>query len=101
MKHSYFLYILVMALITYLIRMLPIAIFQKKIRSRFLKSFLYYVPYAVLSAMTVPWVIYATGNPYTAIIGFTVAAGMALWGKGLLTVAISGCVAAFLAGFII
>ncbi len=101
MNDSYFLYILVMAIVTYLIRMLPIVVFQKKIHSRFLKDFLYYVPYAVLSAMTIPGVIYATGNPYTALIGFAVAIGAALLGKGLLTVAIAGCAAAFLAGLII
>ena len=62
-----------MAGVTYLIRMLPFAFFQKKIKSVFVKSFLYYVPYAVLSAMTIPAIFYSTGNMITAVVG-TVAA---------------------------
>lgn len=64
-----FLYILTMALITYLIRMLPMTLFRKKIRSRFIKSVLYYIPFAVLSAMTFPAVFYSTGNVMSAVLG--------------------------------
>ncbi len=101
MQHNVYIYILVMGIVTYLIRVLPLTLIRKEIKNRFIRSFLYYVPYAVLSAMTIPGVIYATGNPYTALIGFAVAIGAAFLGKGLLTVAIAGCAAAFLAGLII
>ena len=63
------LYILVMAGVTYLIRVIPFAFFRKKIKSVFLRSFLYYVPYAVLSAMTIPAIFYSTGNILTAVVG--------------------------------
>ena len=65
--------VLVMAVVTYLIRMIPFVFFRKKITSKFINSLLYYVPYAVLSAMTFPAIFYATGNVYTAIIGTVVA----------------------------
>ena len=55
-------YIFVMAAVTYLIRMIPFTFFRKKIKSRFFRSFLYYIPYAVLSAMTIPAIFYSTGN---------------------------------------
>ena len=57
-----FIYIAVMALVTYLIRMLPLVIFRKKIENRFIRSFLYYIPYAVLAAMTFPAVFSSTGS---------------------------------------
>ena len=63
------LYITAMAVVTYLIRMIPFAFFRKKIKSRFFRSFLYYIPYAVLSAMTIPAIFYSTGNIVTAIVG--------------------------------
>ena len=86
-------YLLVMAGVTYLIRMLPLTVFRKEIKSRFVMSFLHYVPYAVLGAMTIPDVLYSTGNLYTALVGLAVAVVLAWRGKGLLTVAIAACVA--------
>ena len=65
--------ITIMALTTYLVRVIPLACFKKKIQSKFIKSFLYYVPYAVLSCMTFPAILYSTNNIYTAIIGTCVA----------------------------
>ena len=65
--------ITIMALVTYLVRTIPLLVFKKKIESRFVKSFLYYVPYAVLSCMTFPAIFYSTNNTYTAIIGTIVA----------------------------
>ena len=85
-------YLLVMAGVTYLIRMLPLTVFRKEIKSRFVMSFLHYVPYAVLGAMTIPDVLYSTGNLYTALAGLAVAVVLAWRGKGLLTVAIAACV---------
>ena len=91
-----YLYIAVMALVTYLIRMLPLTIFQEKIRNRFLRSFLYYVPYSCLMARTFPAVLYATHNMISAICGVAVAIVLALRGKGLVTVAVAGSIAVFL-----
>lgn len=65
--------ITIMTLVTYLVRVIPLVVFKKKIESRFIKSFLYYVPYAVLSCMTFPAILYSTNNIYTAIIGTSVA----------------------------
>ena len=72
-----FLYIFVMAMVTYLIRMIPFAFFSKKIKSRFFRSFLYYIPYAVLSAMTIPAIFYSTGNILSAAVG--TAAAVLFW----------------------
>ena len=66
-------YIAVMAGVTYLIRMLPFTLFRKKITSRFMRSFLEYIPYAVLAAMTVPAIFYSTGDMVTAAVGTAVA----------------------------
>lgn len=90
-------YIAVMAGVTYLIRMLPFVIFRKKIKSRFVKDFLYYVPYAVLGAMTIPAVFFSTGSVISAAIGLAAALVLAFRGKGLLPVAAAGCIAAFAA----
>ena len=95
MSGNIFIYIAVMALTTYLIRMLPTVLFRKKITSKFVKSFLFYVTYAVLGAMTVPSVFYSTGNVMTAAAGFIVAVILAFREKSLLTVAIAACAAAF------
>ncbi|MBP3272216.1 MAG: AzlD domain-containing protein [Ruminococcus sp.] len=91
-------YIIVMAGVTYLIRALPFTVFRKKIRSRFLKSFLYYVPYAVLSAMTFPAIFYSTGNTVTAAAGTVTALLLAFFGLPLIAVASAASLAAFLAG---
>ncbi len=81
----------VMALVTYLIRMLPLAAFRKKITSKFLMNFLFYVPYAVLSAMTIPAIFYSSGSILSAIAGCIVAVVLAFFEKGLLTVAVCAC----------
>lgn len=85
----------VMALVTYLVRMLPMTLFTKKIKSRFLRSFLYYVPYAVLGAMTFPAIFSSTGGVVSGIVGTAVALVLAFFGRGLLTVAVSACAAVF------
>lgn len=97
MSNSYILTsILVMAGVTYLIRMLPMAIFRKKIKSRFVQSFLSYVPYSVLAAMTFPAIFSATGTTLSAVIGTAVAVVLAYLNKGLLTVAVGASAAVFL-----
>lgn len=90
---AYFPYLLVMAGVTYLIRMLPMTVYRREIRSVFIRSFLHYVPYAVLGAMTFPDVLYATGSLWTALAGLAAAVVMAWRGRSLLTVAIGACLA--------
>lgn len=86
-------YVAVMAVVTYLIRMLPMTAFRRPIRSRFFQAFLTYIPYAVLGAMTFPEVLYSTGDLRTAAAGVAVAVILAWRGKSLLTVAIAACAA--------
>ena len=81
--------ILTMALVTYLVRMLPLAAIRRKITSPFVLSFLYYVPYAVLTAMTIPGIFFSTGSVITACVGFAAALIAALFNRGLLIVALS------------
>ncbi len=98
---SIVIYIAVMAGVTYLIRMIPFTAFRRQIKSRFFRSFLYYVPYAVLSAMTVPAIFYATGNMATAAVGTVVAVLLAYFDMPLIVVALAASAAAFLSGMIL
>ena len=93
---SLFWYLLVMAGVTYLIRMLPLTLLQKKIRTRRLQSFLYYVPYACLSAMTFPAILKATDSIISGAAGFFVALIAAYKEKSLITVALLACAAVFI-----
>ena len=85
--------ILVMSLTTYVIRMLPMAIFRKKITNVWIRSFLYYVPYAVLAAMTFPAIFSSTGTSLSAIAGCVVAVVLAYCRRSLLTVALGAAAA--------
>ena len=82
------LYLVVMALVTYLIRMIPFTLFRKEIKSVFFRSFLAYVPYAVLGAMTFPSIFFATSSLPSAIAGTVVALILAFFRRSLLTVAV-------------
>lgn len=98
MKTNIYVYILVMAGVTYLIRVLPLVLFKKEITSPFVKSFLYYVPYACLAAMTFPAILTATaGGILSGAIGLVVALIAAYKEKSLLTVALFACAAVFIA----
>ncbi|MBR2782050.1 MAG: AzlD domain-containing protein [Oscillospiraceae bacterium] len=101
MSVSLVIYIAVMAGVTYLIRMLPFTLLRKKIQSRFLRSFLYYMPYAVLSAMTIPAIFYATGSIPTAIVGTVVAVILAYLNLPLIIVALAAAATALISGFIL
>ena len=94
-------YILVMALVTYLLRMLPLAFFRKKVTSPFLRSMLFYLPYAVLSAMVIPSVFSSTGNVITAAVGLAAALLLAFFRRSLLTVALGSSAAAYLTGLLL
>lgn len=88
--------IFVMAFFTYLIRMIPMAFFRKKITNRWVQSFLYYVPYAVLAGMTFPAIFSSTGSSMSAWAGSVAAIVLAYWNKGLLTVAVGASAVVFL-----
>ena len=89
-----------MALVTYLIRMIPYVAFRKKITNRFISSFLYYIPYAVLGAMTFPAIFFSTASLIPAVCGCITALILAWFEKGLLTVAVCASTAAFVFGLI-
>jgi len=91
-------YIAVMAGVTYIIRMIPFTFFTKKIKSAFVRSFLHYIPYAVLSAMTLPAILYSTGDMMTAAVGTVVAVILAYFGCPLIVVALAASLAAYIAG---
>ena len=93
---DFWIYLLILAGSTYLIRAIPFAALRKKISNRFIKSFLYYIPYAVLAAMTLPAAFYATGNVISGAVGLLVGGIFAYMGKGLTLVAMLSCAAAFL-----
>ena len=97
MKTSYLLLgMAVMAGVTYLIRLIPMALIRKKIQNKWIQSFLYYVPYVVLSAMTFPAVFESTGSLVSAIVGCVIAILLAIWGKSLLIVAVGAALGAFI-----
>lgn len=98
---SIIIYIAVMAGVTYLVRMIPFTAFRKQIKSRFIKSILYYLPYAVLSAMTVPAIFYSTGNLTSAIVGTIVAIVVAFFEKPLIVVALAAAFSALVTELII
>jgi len=90
-----------MAAVTYLIRMLPLVLMRRKIENKYIKSFLLYVPYAVLAAMVLPDIFYSTESVASALAGLVVAVIMAFWKENLTIVALSACAAVFIAERII
>ena len=95
MRPEILLYIFAMALTTYLVRMIPFTAFRKKIESRFARSFFYYIPYAVLAAMTFPAIFYSTGSILSAAVGLAVAMILAFFNQSLIVVSLAACAAAF------
>ena len=93
-------YILVMAGVTYLIRMTPFVLFRKNIKNKFIQSLLHYLPYAVLSAMVIPGVFSSTGSVVTASAGLAVACLLAFLNRSLITVALGASAAAYITGLI-
>ncbi|MBQ4219803.1 MAG: AzlD domain-containing protein [Butyrivibrio sp.] len=94
-------YIFLMAVVTYAIRALPLTLIRKEIKSTFIRSFLYYVPYATLAAMTFPAILSATNSHISAFAGFCVALVLAFNKKSLLTVAGLACATAFVVEFFV
>ena len=99
MDNNFWIYLLVMAGITYLIRMIPLVLIKKRIKNNFILSFLYYMPYAVLSVMTIPAIFYATSSILSAVAGFLAALVLAYFGKSLLKVAATSCAVVFVVEF--
>lgn len=100
MRGTVLIYVAVMALTTYLVRMIPLVAFRRRITSRFARSFFYYIPYAVLAAMTFPAIFYSTGSVLSAAVGVAVAMLLAFFGQSLIVVSIAACLAVFLVGLI-
>ena len=91
MTHSVYLYIAVMFGVTYLIRVLPLTLIRKQIKNRFLRSFLYYVPYVTLAVMTFPAIVHATQNPIAGIAALILGIVLAWCRMSLLAVSASCC----------
>lgn len=100
MKYSFPIYLLVMAGVTYLVRMLPMVLVKKQITNKFVLSFLHYIPYAVLAVMTVPAVFFATSSVISAVVGVAIAVILAFFERSLLTVAFCSCAGVFLTEWI-
>ena len=98
---SIYLYVLAMAVTTYLIRAIPLTLLKKPIQSRFLKSFLHYVPPACLTAMTFPAILSATENMISGAVGLVVGILLALKTKSLIVVAVASCAAVFVSELVI
>jgi branched-subunit amino acid transport protein len=94
-------YIFIMAGVTYLIRMLPMSIFKQKIDNSFIRSFLYYIPYAVLGSMTFPAIFTSSASLWSAVAGTIVAVLLSFKEKGLLTVALAACSTVYVAELIL
>ncbi len=98
---SLVLYIAVMAGVTYLVRMIPFTLFRKQIKSKFIRSTLFYLPYAVLSAMTIPAIFYSTGSLPSAVVGTAVAIAVAFFDKPLIVVAMAAALSSLLTDLIL
>ncbi len=98
---SIYIYILTMAVTTYLIRMLPLTVFRKPIKSRFLKSFLHYVPYACLTAMTFPAILTSTATILSGAAALIVAVILAYRGRSLLTVSLAASATVMVVEFLL
>lgn len=98
---QFFTYLLVLAGSTYLIRVIPFVAIKEKINNKFVRSFLYYIPYAVLTAMTLPAALYATSSVISALVGIVVAIILAYRNKSLTVVAIFACIAVYITELII
>lgn len=99
MKNNIYIYIFIMAAVSFLIRTLPLTLIRRRIKSRFIQSFLYYVPYVTLAVMTFPAIIYSTGNTITGIIALAVGIISAWVTENLFKVAAFCCIAVLICEF--
>lgn len=96
MTHNIYVYMLIMAGVTYLIRVIPLTLIRKEIKNTFIRSFLYYVPYVTLSVMTFPAITEATNSPIAGAVAFIIAILLAWFGAGLFKVSVLACVTVFI-----
>ena len=96
MKHNTYIYILVMAVVIYLIRLLPLTLIRKKITNKTLRSFLFYVPYVTLAVMTFPAIVEATNSLWSGIAALVTGVVLAYFGVSLFGVAVCSCAAVFI-----
>ena len=101
MRHNIYIYIFIMAAVTFLIRVLPLTLIRKKITNVTLRSFLYYVPYVTLAVMTFPAVIEATNSVWSGLAALIVGVLLAYFGVSLFGVAVCSCVVVFITELII
>lgn len=94
--NNVYMYIVIMAAVTYLIRVLPLTIVRRQIENIYIKSFLYYVPYVTLAVMIFPAILDATASPWSAFIGFIAAIIFAYFGASLIKVSLLACLAVFI-----
>ena len=95
MQHNVYVYILIMFAVTYAIRALPLTLIRKPITNRFIRSFLYYVPYVTLAVMTFPDILYATSSVWSGLLALIAGAALAFSGRSLFTVAVLSCLTVF------
>lgn len=95
MKHNIYLYILIITVVTYLIRVLPLTLIRREIHNRFIRSFLYYVPYVTLAVMTFPAMLYATDSLWSGLGALLVGVAVAWFSGNLFLVASSACAVVF------
>lgn len=98
---TFFIYLAIMVISTYLIRAIPFVLVKNQIQNKFIRSFLYYIPYAVLTAMTIPAIFTATESIISAAIGFAVAVLLAIKGKSLTVVALFSCASVYIVELLI
>ena len=91
MTHNNYIYIAIMALVSYCIRVLPLTLIRKPIKNRFIQSFLYYVPYLTLAVMTFPAIVHATQSPVAGAAALVIGIVAAWWGASLFQVAVACC----------
>lgn len=100
MHHNYWIYLLIMFGVTYLTRVSPLLIFRNKIENRWIRSFLYYIPYAVLASMTFPAIFFATDYMPAAVCGAVAALAAAFFTQNLFTVAVTASAVVYLISFL-
>lgn len=101
MQHNIYIYILIMAGVTYLIRVLPLTLIRKEIKNTTIRSFLYYVPYVTLAVMTFPAILDATNSPWSGLAALIVGILLAWFGRSLFQVSVLACLVVFVLEFFI
>lgn len=96
MEHNLYIYMAIMAGVTYLIRVLPLTLIRKEIKNTYIRSFLFYVPYVTLAVMTFPAILEATQSPISAALAFVIAIILALKGQSLFMVSVLACVVVYI-----